>query len=758
MRRREQGTQKRPGNPTQYAPEDRPEPVQLYFNRELSWIEFNARVLAQAMRSDVPLLERLRFLCIVSSNFDEFFMVRVATLKRQVQLGNYVRCPSGLSPVGQLREIEKRVRALDDHAYHTLEATILPELKRSGIVLAKRPEYTAAQKRFLGELFENEVFPVLTPVRCTGDMPLPYTANLTLSVAFLLESESGTSDLDELAKTAGGAQGDFDASHPDRSSGERVAVVQIPQSLERVVRIPEESAEAAFALLEDVIVTFAEQLFPGFRVREHLLFRVTRDADIGVDEERDEDFVEAMERVLEHRERSAAIRLSTTGTSEWLEAYLMGALGLEASEVYHKSEPLDLDSLSALVDVPGFADLRYEPRKPANSPDFPDDEPIWESIMKSDALLYHPYESFAPVVRLLQSAADDPGVLAIKMTLYRTGGSAAIIGALERAAQNGKQVTAVVELKARFDEQRNIEWAERLERAGVILVYGVARLKVHSKALLIVRREERGLRRYVHLSTGNYNDRTAKLYTDMGYFTCRDDISYETGLFFNALTGYSEIPTLSRLAMAPVAMKERLVHLIERESMRASNEGDGLILAKMNSLADPEIVDALYAASCSGVDIALNVRGICMLVPGVSDLSERIGVVSIVGRYLEHARAFYFLNGGNEEVYLSSADWMPRNLERRVELMFPVENERLKQRVKEALELQFQDTSHAYELLSDGRYVARTGRADEVPFNSQEALFERVYALAREDRRGLGSSFEVRRKPPAPGASRGGGA
>ncbi len=720
-------------------PAGRPESNRRYFNRELSWVEFNARVLDQMLDPRTPLLERLHFMTIVASNFDEFFMVRVAGLKRQVRGGNYTSCPSGMSPREQLREISRRVHELTRHLYSCLHEELLPALADIGIVVHTPESWSDEQRGYLSQLFRDEYLPVLTPVRCRADEPLPYAGNMRLSAAFLLTPRSGETLID-----------DDEDDKVDGSTGHRhIAVVPIPQSLPRLVFMPETGGSTHVALVEHVIVEHAEALFPGYSISESLLFRVTRDADFGVDEERDEDYVEAMEQVLEGRKYSQPVRLSVSGDSVRLKEFLTETLDVHPEEVYEKPQPLELREFSALVDLPGYEQYRWERRMPREHPAFPEEERIFDSLRRSDAILYHPYDSFSPVVRLVQEAADDPDVLAIKMTLYRTSGRSPIVRALRRAAENGKQVAAVVELKARFDEEQNIEWAEQLERSGVIVVYGVARLKVHAKALLIVRRERGGVRRYIHMGTGNYNEKTARLYSDLGLLTTNAELAWEIGQFFNALTGYSVVPSFGRIAMAPVGLKSRLLQLIHREASRAESEGSGRIMAKMNSLSDSDIIEALYEASTAGVTIDLNVRGICMLVPGVKGQSENIRVVSIVGRYLEHARAFYFENGGNAEVYLSSADWMPRNLERRVELLFPVDEPRLRERVYQILSVHMSDTEQAFELTTSGRYIRREPGPDG-PVNSQEILASQAWSAAEQNIPAPESELPVRRKPPRP--------
>jgi polyphosphate kinase len=704
-----------------------------FINRELSWIEFNARVLHEALRDDVPLMERLKFLCIVTSNFDEFFMVRVASVKRQIQGGDYTQCPSGIAPSELLQRIIGRTRELVERKYDCLLNEIIPQLAREGLVLRRPGDYSAQQTSFLKKLFQEEIFPVLTPIRATAGQQVPYLTNLRLHAAFTLEPHEDVSLV---------------ADQREERPGEFLAVVQIPSSIDRIIYLPDDAGTVSFALLEDVIIQHAAALFPGYRVTEHCLFRVTRDADMGVDEERDEDFVEAMEQVLAHREFSEAVRLSVTKGAGRLKRTLSEVVGIDESEVFDKAGPLDIGEFMKLATLSGYDHLRY-PRwyhfEPAS---VPEEGPLWDTMKKGDILFHHPFDSFEPVVRLLRDAAADPDVLAIKMTLYRTSGDSPVVQALEQAAQTGKQVTVLVEIKARFDEERNITWAEQLERAGVIVIYGIARLKVHAKALLIVRREQDGIRRYVHLGTGNYNDKTARLYTDFGLLTARPEVAYEAGLFFNAITGYSAIPALNKLIMSPVGLKARLIQLIERETLRAKSDMQAQIHAKLNSLADADVIEALYAASQAGVEVKLNIRGICMLVPGVPGLSERITVVSIVDRYLEHARVLYLQNGGAPEVYCGSADWMPRNLERRVELMFPIEDGKAQSRVVDALDTAFADNTHAHVMQPDGSYEPARPATGAAEVRSQEVFYERAKERAR-DMEGLNQKvFEVRRKPP----------
>jgi polyphosphate kinase len=712
-----------------------------FFNRDLSWLEFNARVLDEGLQASTPLLERFKFLCIVSSNFDEFFMVRVASIKRMLKGAASVPDPAGLTAEQQLSAIAKRSKEITALQYSVLLDDIFPALAAEGLSLVRPEKYSAQQLLFLESVFDREVFPTLTPLKVIEGEEFPSTGNLRLHAAFLLEKNPASGVKDEcLPATV--------PMEKAAADGRYLAVVQIPPSLDRILWLPAEGSNLCFALLDDVVRCFGHKLFSGYSISESCIFKVTRDADLGVDEERDEDFLQAMEEIVTDRQISGPVRICVSTDSPALTKRLARELDLGKDDVYVVPSPVDLRGLMSLASVKGFDQLKAPAWKSLWPSEIPQDAPFWDEIKKGDILMHLPYESFDPVIKLLQDAAVDPQVLAIRMTLYRTSGNSPIVRALEQAAEKGKQVTALVELKARFDEEQNINWANKLERAGVIVVYGIAKLKVHAKALLIVRRETEGIKRYVHLSTGNYNEKTARLYTDLAFFTANDQLTYETTLFFNAITGYSEIQHLKLLSMSPIELKHRIISLIDREAKRSTQEAPGLIMAKMNSLADPDVIEALYRASRAGVRVMLNVRGICMLVPGVPGTSENVSVVSIVDRYLEHARMFYFNNGGAEEVYLSSADWMPRNLERRVELMFPIKQDDLKQRTLEILHAYFRDNTHAHVLDSSGRYRRVSPERDDPPFRVQEFFYdlfqERYETLERVPR----TQFIVRRKSP----------
>ncbi len=696
-----------------------------YINRELSWLDFNTRVLAEGRRADQPLLESLKFLSIVSSNLDEFSMVRIAGLKHQVAAGDKVVCPSGLRPSSILRGCSARIRGMIDQQHEHLRSQLLPGLESEGLLVARGEDFTPAQVRYLSALFDREIFPILTPIAVDPEKPLLLGAGLDLHVGCLVR--------------------------PRRTRADRhrkLGVIQIPPSIQRFILLPHSSGDTRYARAEDVVARFAEAFFPGHTVEDVAVFRITRDADLGVDEQRDEDYLAAMQEALRQRNRSAPIRLEIQSGKEQIRDQLRELSGLGEQDVYEIDGPLDLGGFMGLCSEAGCDHLRHAEWQPQPSPALTDNDDIWGALHASDVLLHHPYESFDPVVRLLTEASADEDVLAIKMTLYRTSGHSPIIAALIRAARRGAHVVVVVEVKARFDEQRNIEWVTELEQAGVIVVYGIAGLKVHAKATLIIRREPQGIARYVHLGTGNYNDKTARLYTDLGLLSARDDLAADVALFFNAITGYSSAPALNLLVMAPSNLKSRLESLVRREMDRSTSYNPGRIVAKMNSLVDPDMIALLYKASEKGVEVSLNVRGICCLVPGVPGLSENIHVVSIVDHYLEHSRVFWFHNGGNPEVCLSSADWMPRNLERRVELMFPILDEGIRDRVTELLMLAFRDTTHSYAMQPDGSYVPRLPKPDEEPFRLQQHFTteaERAVHAALDSAR---RELQVRKRAP----------
>jgi polyphosphate kinase len=678
----------------------------LYFNRELSWLDFNERVLEEALRPDLPPLERYKFLTIVSSNFDEFFMVRMAAIKRAIRNKNDALSLTGHTVEELCFDAQKKALSIIGRQYDCLLNDVLPALARNGLRLLFADRWDEAQRAFIEHYFLDEVFPLLTPMRLDG----AHISGETLYAAFLL------------------GENNFSPTE----SGPNIAVVRIPAK--RIVILPSDGGEVRWFLLEEAVLRFADYLFPGYPVTARMLFKVDRDADFSVDEERDEDFIKAMEEVVVKREHSRAVRMTHSAGSALLRDHIARHLELEQRDLYSVPGPLGLANLAPLYDIEdfvgdscvrGFEKLKI-PRG-AEPPDifFGDGEKsLWERIKERDILLHFPYESFNPVLDFFAEAARDPSVRAIKVTLYRTSGDSPVVRSLEEAALAGKQVTAVVELKARFDEERNITWAKDLERAGVTVIYGLPRLKVHAKAALVIRAEDGGLRAYLHLSTGNYNDRTARLYADLCLFTADSDFVHDAGLFFNMMTGYSNIEKTRRLVIAPASLKKRLLALVGREAEQAALGRDAVIMAKMNALADADMIDALYRASVAGVKIRLNVRGVCMLVPGVPGISENISVVSVIDHFLEHSRIIFFQNGGDTELYLSSADWMTRNLERRVELMFPVIDGGVKSRVYGILDSFFRDNCQAHSLGPDGVWRRLQPARGEPRFQVQKRLAE----------------------------------
>ncbi len=650
----------------------------LYLNRELSWLEFNHRVLQEGLSEDLPLLERLKFLAIVGSNLDEFFLVRVAWLKRHRAAKIRRRDPAGMTAAEQLAAISERTHRMVQEQMAGIRE-VFGQLANHGLVLWRPEQATEPQQRFLRAYFAREILPLLTPLAMQALEPRPLLPGLQLHVAGLL---------------AGGPDGPAD----------EVVVVPVPSQLPRMVALPAEK-EVCLARVEDVIATHLPALFPSRRVQATAAFRITRDADVELVDDEVADLLHAMEEVVLARRRRAPVRLTLSAHPDpRIKAWLTDWLKLRDPDVYEIDGPQEAAALMEIVGRKGFDHLKIDDWPPQVPRDLLDADNLWEAVQSHDVLLFHPYESFDPVVKLVEQAADDPAVLAIKQTLYRTSGDSPIIRGLARAAQNGKEVTALVELKARFDEWRNVNWARRLEDAGVHVIYGIAGFKTHAKALLIVRRESQRIHRYVHLATGNYNDRTARLYSDIGLMTADREIASDVAAFFNLLTGRSEAFAWSKLAVAPIGLRQKFIDLIDREIQASTPDRPGLIMAKINSLQDPEICRALYRASQAGVQVRLNVRGICCLRPGVDGVSDHIEVRSIVDRFLEHARVFYFRNGGHEEVYLSSADWMQRNLSKRLELLFPVIDPNHRRRLIGILETYFADTSKAWRLLGDGTY------------------------------------------------------
>ena len=704
----------RPGTPS--AAVDLGDP-QYFLNRELSWVAFNERVLADAGNPAQPLYERLKFLSIVSANLDEFFMVRVAGLKQQILGGVAETPPDGLLPAAQIAAIGQAVHKLVDEQYRVWRDELRPALAAVGMVVANAAMLPADQRAAARTLFTRQVFPALTPLAVDPGHPFPHLRNKSLNLAVLLRREERREGGRREPKQ--GRRGKKRETNRPRA----LAVVQVPAVLARIVPVHVNSGYT-FMLLEDLIAAHVGDLFPGYTVEQTAAFRVLRNWDLTLDETESEDLLSTIQDELRRRDRGAAVRLELDASaSVELEQSLSSALRLSEADVYRIDGPLQVNDLMALSDMDPRAELHVEPLSPALPRLVREADSMFQLIESRDVLLHHPYESFDPVLRFIEEAAEDPSVLAIKQTLYRISGDSPFARALGRAVENGKQVAVLVELKARLDEANNIAWARRMEEAGVHVVYGLIGLKTHCKVTLVVRRERAGIRRYVHLGTGNYNSVTARQYTDLSLFTAREEIADDASALFNLLTGYSVPPAWKRLAVAPFTLQQRVLDLIGRETERAKKGEPARILAKMNSLQDPTTIKALYAASQAGVSIDLMVRGICCLRPGVPGVSENIRVASIVDRFLEHSRVFAFGSPERAEVFLSSADWMPRNFLRRIEVMFPVEDPQLRTRLlDEVLGVPLRDNVKAMRLQPDGRYLRV--EAEGEPLRAQQVLLE----------------------------------
>jgi polyphosphate kinase len=681
----------------------------LFINRELSWLAFNERVLEEAADAGNPLLERVKFAAIASSNLDEFYMVRVAGLQQDVHEGDTSPDPSGATPLEQLKSVRERAQLFVSALYRLVCTELIPALASRQIRLLNYRDLDEGQRVALSAFFHEAVLPVLTPLAIDVSRPFPLLSSLSLNVAVLLRAAAGESE-------------------------PRLGIVQVPPGLARLVRLAG-TAGVSFVPLEQIIQAHLPQLFPGQETLEAAVIRLARDAELEFDDEGGRTQLELVERELRRRRRRDVVRLEVEASaSAELVQLLAGRLDVTSDDVFAVDGPIDLRVLMGLVELPGFDELRDPAFQPVNFLSGAQSD-LFAVLDERDVLLHHPYDSYDPVIALLAQAADDPDVLAIKQTLYRTSVGSQLIASLQRAAERNKQVTVIVELTARFDEERNIHWARALEEAGAHVIYGVRGYKVHAKMCLIVKRTSGGLRRYVHLGTGNYNERTARGYTDFGLMTTSPVIAEDASAFFSSLTGYSDPPRLKKLVMAPTGLRQRFLKLIDRERRRAVASQPAEIIAKMNSLIDPEIIARLYEASQAGVRIRLNVRGVCALRPAVPGVSDNIAVVSVIDRFLEHSRIYYFLNGGDEDLYLASADWMSRNLDRRVELMFPIDEAEHKARVLTALRMMFSDTEKSHWLGADGDYRRRPPSPGESRCRVQQALHDeghRLSSLARE--------------------------
>lgn len=677
---------------------------EYFYNRELSWLKFNLRVLKEAMVKDTPLLERLKFIAISASNLDEFFMVRVASLWSNFDSGVEKRDASGMSVHEQLVAISQAAHEQVRTQTKSLIA-LMAEMDAVKLHFRRVKDLSELGKDWLEEYYREVVFPVLTPMAVDASRPFPFLANKTLNLAV------------ELIKADG-----------EHSMG----LIQVPSVLDRIVEV-EPEGKRTFVFLEDIIASHCHDLFKGCHILDMVSFRVTRDSDLDLEEDDSVDLMKEVEESLRKRKRGAAVRLEIFKTNNnRIKRFLEENLDVTEMEVYEINGPLDPTCFFKFIGMKGMWPWLYEPFVPQRPLELPDDSDLFAAIRENDILLHHPYESFDPVVKLVSDAADDPQVLAIKQTLYRVSGNSPIVAALARAAENGKQVTVLVELKARFDEENNILWARRLEKAGCHVIYGLVGLKTHAKIILIVRKEDNGIKRYLHLGTGNYNDSTAKLYTDLGLMTANDEFGSDASAFFNLLSGYSEPPVWNKLVMAPLGLREKIYALIDNEIAMVRSGREGHIIAKMNSLIDQPVIQKLYEASAAGVHIDLIVRGICGLRTGIEGISDNITVRSIVGRQLEHSRIFWFANGGEEQLYLSSADWMPRNLNDRVELFFPVETEEHIHRIKALLDLYLRDNVGAHMMQSNGTY--RRVRNKLEPVSAQSTLYEMAQLAVTADK------------------------
>ncbi len=680
----------------------------LYTNRELSWLLFDHRVLSEAIDKNIPLFERLKFLSITASNLDEFFMIRVASLKDMENAGYEKTDIAGMTPTEQLQALYPAIHNLVEMQYSTYNRSLLPLLEKNGLyIVGKHEQLSKDEAEYVDQFFQDNVYPVLTPMAVDSSRPFPLIRNKTLNIGAMVRKKNSEDELE-------------------------FATVQVPGVLSRIVHLPSKGKAKKVILLEEIIERNMGKLFLNYDIVCAHPFRIMRNADLTIDEDEAADLLKEIEKQLKMRQWGEAIRLEVEdGMDKRLLNIIKKELKITEEAVYAIDGPLDLTVLMKLYGLDGFSHLKTPKYEPQQAPELPAGCNIFEEIRKGDMLLHHPYQTFTPVVEFIRQAAKDPEVLAIKQTLYRVSGNSPIIAALAQAAENGKQVTVLVELKARFDEENNIVWARMLEKAGCHVIYGLVGLKTHSKITLVVRREEDGIRRYVHLGTGNYNDATAKLYTDVGLLTCAETIGEDATAVFNMLSGYSEPLFWNKLALAPLWLKDKFLHLIEREKKYAKEGRPARIIAKMNSLCDQDIIAALYEASAAGVKIDLIVRGICCLKVGIPEVSENITVRSIVGNFLEHSRIFYFENDEHYEIYCGSADWMPRNLDRRVEILFPVERPELKEELLHILKSQLRDNVKSSILKPDGTYEKIDKRGKQL-YNSQEAFCKEAVDKAKK--------------------------
>jgi polyphosphate kinase len=695
--------------------------IPRFFNRELSWLEFNQRVLDEARDESIPALERLKFLAISGSNLDEFFMVRVGGLRVLIEQKLTSPDPSGMTPAEQLAAVTARVRQMVGDQYDCFSKELEPILAEAGIKRLSAKELSERQRKAVEQVFESEIFSTLTPLAVVAPECFPLLPNLSLSVAVQLKPAADSKEA-------------------------RFAIIPLGRTLSRLLTVGSDRGYA-YILLEDAISLFLGRFFPGETIVAHAPFRITRNADFTLRDDLAPDLLAGMKGVLSARKHGDCVRLEVGAPiAKELLAFLKQSLEVEDQDIYEVPGPLELAVFMPLTDRPGFDTLKYEPWPSQPSPDIEPGGSMFEVLTRQDVLLYHPYQNFEPILRLIEQAAVDKDVLAIKQILYRTSRASPIVAALARAAQNGKHVTVIVELKARFDEARNIQWARDLEEAGVQVIYGIKGLKTHAKLCIIVRREPHGIQRYIHFGTGNYNEQTARLYSDASFLTSNEELGADAVAFFNAITGYSQPQRYRKIEAAPTGLRSRLLELIDGETHRKQQGQKASIDAKVNSLVDPELINALYAASQAGVRVRLNVRGICCLRPGVKDLSENISVVSILDRYLEHARILRFHHGGDDLVFISSADWMPRNIDRRIELLVPIEDPASKARLISALETYLDDNIKARELQENGVWK-REKSSRKKRRRSQELLYEDAVQRLKSAEQSQQTVFEPHRAP-----------
>lgn len=686
-----------------------------FTNRELSWLDFNERLLDMVRDTSVPLLERLKFLAISCSNLDEFFMVRVGGLQILAAQRIQQPDPSGLTPDQQLDAISKRVHLMVKEQYDCYNKHLETALEESKIRRVKPADLNSEQHRYVESVFQNDIFPLLSPIAVTPPLNFPLLANKVLHIAVRLDSIQKQS---------------------------LFAIIPLGRHLSRFITLPSDSGYQ-FMMIEDIINMFVRAFFPGEVVAECIPIRITRNADLDIREDLAFDLLAEMEAILDARKRSDCVRLEIGDcVSRELFAFFQHALEVNQRDVYFINGPLDLSSFMKITELNGYSELKFEHWQPQPSPSVKPGVKIFDLLSKQDILLFHPYESFEPVVRLIEEASVDPDVLTIKQILYRTSPESPIVSALVRAAEKGKYVTAIVELKARFDEKRNIEWAKKLEDAGVQVLYGVKGLKTHAKVCLIIKREPRGLVRYIHFGTGNYNEITARTYSDVSYFTSDEILGADVSAFFNAITGYSQPVQFGKIESAPIGLRERIMDLIQNEIERKRQGQNAFIRAKMNSLADPQIIRALYKASQAGVRIELNIRGICCLQPGLADISENISVISIVDRYLEHSRIFHFHHGGDDSVFISTSDWMPRNFDKRIELLIPILDPQAKKRCIEILDICFADNINSWKLSNDNKYIRQKPAGRKKGIRCQERLYQLACIMNQNAKKARKSIFE----------------